>query len=59
MNKEILKQYLDEIKSSYESLIQHVEEFGTDEEYADFYHDTEDIETGLEQLSNFIYNKIK
>jgi hypothetical protein len=58
MDKEVLLQYLKEIESSYELLIQHIEEFGTDEEYNDFYHDCEDIETGINNLEYFI-SKIK
>jgi hypothetical protein len=58
MYKKILVQYIDEIRSSYYSLTDHITTFASDEEHDDLYEHTERLKWEIENISNYI-NKLK
>ena len=53
LNVELIREKINMIQSCYEEISSHVEEFATDDEYTDFYHDVE-METEIENLRVFL-----
>jgi hypothetical protein len=53
MNKELLTEWLTNMRNTYQDIDAHIYEFGNDDEYTDFM-DSTDIESQLDYLHSYI-----